>query len=90
MAEMTFEDWTHSCRPPDQRLGQHLFNTAPDHIREMARSVKDLDPFYARAKEELYILNNFLLFASLVWDVRDEDELKLARKMVLDEPNARR
>lgn len=87
---MTFKEWTSNRPPDDQRLGQHLFNTAPEHIREYARGVFELDPFYAAGKERIYIVNNFLAFAELVWDVTDEDEMKTAFRMVMAEPNARR
>ena len=89
---MTFDKWCLQVPPDGLRIGQHLFNTAPDHIREMTRAVMGLDPFYVEPGriETLYILNNFLTFAQLCWDVHDEDELILARQMVLSEPNARR
>lgn len=87
---MTFETWSKGHPPRGLRYSQHLFNTAPEHIQTMTRGVQDLDPFYVDSTEKIYILNNFLLFASLVWDVTDEYELRVARRMVMSEPNARR
>jgi hypothetical protein len=89
---MTFEEWCAQVPPDGLRIGQHLFNTAPPHIRKMTTGVLDLDPFYNQDGriETLYILNNFLTFAQLCWDVTDGEELALARQMVMSEPNARR
>lgn len=88
--EPDFETWSTNQPPEGHRLGQHLFNTAPKHISGFACGVTELDPFYADSIENLYILNNFLLFANLVWDVVDEDEIREAFHLVMSEPNARR
>lgn len=88
--EPDFQEWLWAKVPAGYRRGQHLFNTAPSHIQTMVQSVMELDPFYVDSPEQIYILNNFLAFAELCWDVHDEEELRLARKMVMDEPNARR
>lgn len=87
---MTFETWSMEIPPEGLRAGQHLFNTAPEHIQSFTRGVMELDPFHVDSISTLYILNNFLLFANLVWEIRDHDEMEEAFKLVMAEPNARR
>lgn len=87
---MSFDEWLATPPGAEQRLGQHLMNSAPMHIYNAASGVMDLDPFYAEAPRTMYKVNNFIMFAYLVWDVTDDTEIQKAIKMVLDEPNARR
>lgn len=87
---MTFSDWIPGPPPRGHRLGQHLFNSAPEHIRKAVAGVMELDPFYVNSNEQMYIVNNFLEFVRLCWDVTDGEEMRIAIGMVLSEPKARR
>lgn len=87
---MTYDEWVNTKVSEPVRLGQHLMNTAPEHVYRAACGVIELDPFYVDSPSRLYILNNFLAFAYLVWDESDPEQIAIARKMVLSEPGARR
>lgn len=86
----TFDEWKAVPPPPEQRLGQHLFNTAPESIRVFVTGRLDLDPFFVDSKDRMYILNNFLLFCELAWDVHTEQDRNDILDLVMSEPNARR
>lgn len=77
----TFDEWLSTPAPEGQRYGQHLMNTAPPHIYDAATGDFLLDCFYDRTVDSAKI-KNFVLFAEMVWDVYDPDEIRLARHLI--------
>lgn len=80
----TFAEWLATPRAPGQRIGQHLMNTAPDHIYNAASGDFKLDCFYCDYDHDEKVVM-FIQFAELCWDVTDPSELKMARQMVVFE-----
>lgn len=86
---MTFQEWISQPTTPGQRRGQHLFNTAPEHITNFARGDLLLDPFNAtddktnhHYAESNRRIERFTTFAYLVWDTTDQEDLKTVRLMI--------
>lgn len=73
--------WLTKPVPENVRYGQHLMITAPRHISNAATHDGRFD-CWERKKRHDPVVDNFIMFAFLCWDVTDPEELEKAKELV--------
>lgn len=84
MGNAAFEIWLIQRVPNGLRYGQHLMNTAPEHVYGYVIDTCGFDPFYAEDKTAP-VVQRFIMLAELIWDETDVRQMDLARELVVDE-----